>query len=97
VRAYAGSALRVVEENPSYAQPRLVNYDYTFRNILINPETYWIKTLIDWDDIHVMLFIVGVESLEEIKRLIAFGLAPDATYDREGGFMIFLPTSMTQS
>jgi len=44
-----------------------------------------------------MLFIVGVESLEEIKRLIAFGLAPDATYDREGGFMIFLPTSMTQS
>jgi len=91
VRTYAESALRVVEQHPRYAQSCLVNYDYAFRNILIDPKTYRIKAVIDWDDIHVMPFIVGVNFPEEIKRFITFGLAPDDDYYREGEFYDFPP------
>ena len=88
---YAESALRVMKQHPQYTQSCLVNYDYAFRNILIDPKTYRIKALIDWDDIHVMPFIVGVNFSEEIKRFITFGLAPDDDYYREGEFYDFPP------
>ena len=91
VRTYAESALRVVEQHPQYAQSCLVNYDYAFRNILIDPKTYRVKALIDWDDIHVMPFIVAVNFPEEIKRFVTFGLARDDNYYREGEFYDFPP------
>jgi len=90
-RTYAESALRMVEQHPQYAQPCLVNYDYAFRNILIDPKTYRIKAFIDWDDVHVMPFVVGVNFPEDIKQFIPFGLAPDADYYREGEFSDFPP------
>ena len=89
VRTYAESALRVVEQHPQYAQPCLVNYDYAFRNILIDPKTYRIKAFIDWDDVHVMPFVVGVNFPEDFKKFIPFGLAPDANYYHEGEFHDF--------
>ena len=91
MRTYAESALRMVEQHRQYAQPCLVNYDYAFRNILIDPKTYRIKAFIDWDDVHVMPFVIGVNFPEEIKTFIAFGLAPDADYYREGEFDDFPP------
>ena len=91
VRTYAESALRMVEQHPQYAQPCLVNYDYAFRNILIDPKTYRIKAFIDWDDVHVMPFVIGVHFPEDIMRFLTTGLAPDAEYYREGEFNDFPP------
>jgi len=49
VHTYAESALHVIEQHPQYTQPCLVNYNYAFRNILIDPKTYQIKAFIDWE------------------------------------------------
>ncbi|THG94932.1 hypothetical protein EW026_g6630 [Hermanssonia centrifuga] len=91
VRIVAEDALRMLAQFPQYAQPCLVNYDYAYRNILLDSDTLRVKALIDWDDVHVMPFIVGIDFPEDITQFSIYGLAPDSNYYREGIFPSFPP------
>jgi hypothetical protein len=88
---FGQDALRLLEQYPLYALPCLVNYDYAYRNILLEARTYRVKAFIDWDDVHVMPFIVGVDFPEDIKAFSIEGLSPDSSYYREGEFPSFPP------
>ena len=90
-RIYAEDALRVLEQYPAFALPCLVNYDYAYRNILLDRRTYRVKAFIDWDDVHVMPFIVGVDFPEDIKEFSVDGLSPESNYYHEGAFQSFPP------
>ncbi|KXN81379.1 hypothetical protein AN958_05118 [Leucoagaricus sp. SymC.cos] len=91
VRAFTNDAHHMLAEHLPYAQPSLVNYDYAFRNILIDPQTYRVRAFIDWGDVHVMPFVLGVDFPEDIKSFSMLGLAPDADYYRDGAFPSFPP------
>jgi hypothetical protein len=88
---FAKDALRLLEKYPLYALPCLVNYDYAYRNILLDARTYRVKAFIDWDDVHVMPFIVGVDFPEDIKAFSVEGLSPDSNYYHGGEFPSFPP------
>ncbi|KAF8552438.1 hypothetical protein OG21DRAFT_1511452 [Imleria badia] len=46
---------------------------------------------IDWDDIHVMPFVIGIDYPEDIKSFSGEGLAPDSNFYTEGEFPSFPP------
>jgi len=91
VQDFVKDALRLLEQYPLYALPCLVSYDYAYRNILLDPHTYRVKAFIDWDDVHVMPFIIGVDFPEDIKFFSAEGLSLDSNYYHEGEFPCFPP------
>ena len=37
-----------------YVLPCLANYDYAYRNLLLDPCTYRVKAFIDWHDGHAL-------------------------------------------
>ena len=91
VHTFSQNALKVLSQHPQYAQPCLVNYDYAYRNILLDPQTLAVKAFIDWDDVHVMPFVIGIDYPEDIKRFPGEGLAPDSNFYTEGQFPSFPP------
>ncbi|KAE9386819.1 hypothetical protein BT96DRAFT_891363 [Gymnopus androsaceus JB14] len=91
VLTFSRHALSVLAHNPTYAQPCLVNYDYAFRNILLDRDTCNVKAFIDWDDVHIMPFIVGVDYPDDINNAVVAGLATDDNYYLEGPFRSFPP------
>ena len=80
VRDFAKDAHRLLQQSPSLALPCLANYDYAYRNILLDPCTYRVKAFIDWDDVHVMPFVIGVDFPEDIKIFSVEGLSLDSNY-----------------
>jgi hypothetical protein len=96
IQDFAKDALRLLEQYPLYALPCLVNYDYAYRNILLDPHTYRVKAFIDWDDVHVMPFIISVDFPEDIKSFSAEGLSLDSNYYLEGEFPCFPPEEYGQ-
>ena len=90
-RDFGRDALRLLEQYPLYALPCLVNYDYAYRNILLDARTHRVRAFIDWDDVHVMPFIIGVDFPEDITAFSLEGLSPDSNYYREGEFPSFPP------
>jgi hypothetical protein len=86
VRTLAGKALRALERHPSLAQSCLVNDDYAFRNILIDPDSYQVRAFIDWDDVNVMPFVIGVDFPEDIKSFSEEGLDQGSDYFCKGDF-----------
>ena len=49
VHDFAKDVPRLLEQYPLYVLPYLANYDYPYRNILLDPCTYRVKAFIDWD------------------------------------------------
>jgi hypothetical protein len=90
VRDFAKDVLSLLKQYPLYLLPCLANCDYAFRNILLDPCTYRVKAFIDWDDVHVMPFIISVDFPEDIKAFSVKGLSLNSNYYHEGGFS-FLP------
>jgi hypothetical protein len=91
VQDFVKDALRLLEQYPLYALPCLANYDYAYRNILLEPYTYRVKAFIDWDDVHIMPFLIGVDFPEDIKFFSVEGLPLDSNYYREGEFPCLPP------
>jgi hypothetical protein len=94
VCAFANNAHCVLAQHPPYAQPCLVNYDYAFRNILIDPQTY---RVIDWDDVHVMPFVIGVNFPEDIMCFLLLASPQMLIITAREGFPHSLPMSTAQS
>jgi hypothetical protein len=90
VHRFAKDALRLLGQYPLYSLPCLANYDYAYRNILLEPSTYRVKAFIDWDDVHVMPFVIGVDFPEDIKTFCVDGLSPDSNY-YQGAFTCLPP------
>ena len=90
VHDFAKDVLRLLEQYPLYVLPCLANYDYAYRNILLDPCTYRVKAFIDWDDVHVMPFIIGIDFPEDIKTFSVEGLSLNSNYYHDGEFP-FLP------
>lgn len=95
VQDFAKDALRLLEQYPLCALPCLASYDYAYRNILLDPHTYRVKAFIDWDDVHVMPFIIGVDFPEDIKSFSVEGLSLDSNYYHEGEFPCLPPRVWT--
>ncbi|PSR77143.1 hypothetical protein PHLCEN_2v8051 [Hermanssonia centrifuga] len=91
VRLVAEDALRMLAQFPQYAQPCLVNHDYAYRDIPLDPDALQVEALIDWDDVHVMPFVVGIDYPEDIQMFHMYSLASDSNYYREGAFPSFPP------
>ena len=69
-----------------FVLPCLANYDYAYRNILLDPCTYRAKleAFIDWDDVHVMPF--ALDFTEDIEFFGVDGLSLNSNYHHEGRF-----------
>ena len=54
-------------DNPRILAPCLVMSDYAFRNIIIDPTTLDVVAFLDWEDVHIMPFILGTQLPEDIR------------------------------
>jgi len=60
----------------------------------LDPHTYRVKAFIDWDDVHVMPFIIGVDFPEDIKFFSVEGLS---RFQLLSGRRVYHLTSMDRS
>ncbi|KAG5651639.1 hypothetical protein H0H81_007982 [Sphagnurus paluster] len=90
-RAFAQAAMRKLAQHPTYAEPVLFPSDFAFRNILIDRETRRVRAIVDWDDVYVMPFVIGVAYPKDILEFCLLGLTPDAQYFKDGCFEEFPP------
>ena len=75
-----------LKQYPLFVLPCLASYDYAYRNILLDPCIYRAKAFIDWDDLHVMPFIIALDFTEDIKFFGVDGLSLNSNYHHEGRF-----------
>ena len=71
VHRFAKDALCLLEQYPLYALPCLAHYNYAYHNILLDSSTYRVKAFIDWDDVHDMPFVIGVDFPEDMMLRVS--------------------------
>lgn len=91
VPVYYTKALRLTARHPRYVQSCLWHSDYAYRNILMDPQTFEGKAFIDWDDVHIMPFVISLNFPQNIMWFSTLGLPDDHSYYREGDFPCLPP------
>lgn len=90
-RFIRGALARLVSAPEEYTAACFVRTDYAFRNVLLDASTRRVKALIDWDDVHVVPFVLALNFPEDIARFVTDGMPADAPWFLEGEFGVLPP------
>ncbi|KAF9528144.1 hypothetical protein CPB83DRAFT_894630 [Crepidotus variabilis] len=93
VRLFSKEAIHTLTNHPVLGLPCLVQEDFAFSNILLDPVTLKIKAFLDLDDVHDLPFVMGINYPEEISIADAQGLPVGSLSIREGDFGRDFPPS----